>query len=101
MKRITAIGLLLVVSGATPAWAHPGWGIVVDRGGRVFYTDLANVWVVETDGARRVAVPGVHSHELMLDRDGNLWGVHLWYQPPSPSDSREHWWTRVWERTPD
>jgi hypothetical protein len=101
MKRIAAIVVLLVASGATRAWAHPGWGIVVDRGGRVFYTDLANVWLVETDGTRRVVVPGVHSHELMLDGDGNLWGVHLWYQPPTPSDSREHWWTRVWKRTPD
>lgn len=37
--------------------AHPGWGIVLDRQGNVFYTDLENVWRIDASGRKTIAVP--------------------------------------------
>jgi hypothetical protein len=60
---LTAFGLLWGT-----AAAHPGIGIVMDSRGNVFYTDLSHVWKVEPGGAKSIAVRGVHTHELYIDR---------------------------------
>ena len=70
--------LLFLLAAAAGALAHPGWGIVVDSKGNVFYTDLAQVWKVEPSGRRSVAVPRVHTHELYLDAHDHLFGERLW-----------------------
>jgi hypothetical protein len=88
---------LLTAGGAAPLLAHPGVGIVMDSRGNVFYTDLARVWRIAPDGARTVAVPNVHTHELCLDAQGNLYGEHLWYE----GESTNRWGHRVWRRSPD
>ena len=62
------------------AQAHPGVGIVQNSRGTVFYTDLKQVWKITPNGEKSVAVPNVHSHELCLDADDNLYGEHLWYE---------------------
>ena len=80
---------------AARASAHPGWGLVVDSRGNVFYTDLAQVWKVEPSGRKSVAVPHVHTHALYLDADDNLFGEHLWYVAEG-----EQWWRRVWKLSP-
>ena len=82
MTRLaTLLGSLAVLAlAATPLSAHPGIGIVVDSRGNVFYTDLKQVWRIAPDGTRSVAVPGVHTHELYLDAQDNLFGQHLWYE---------------------
>ena len=85
-----------LVSGA-PAEAHPGVGIVRDARGNVFYTDLARVWKIAPDGKKSVAVPRVHTHELVLDAAGNLYGEHLWYE----GDATKKWGHRVWRLAPD
>jgi streptogramin lyase len=90
VKLVTALVLLL--GGATAALAHPGVGIVMDRGGNVFYTDLAQIWRIAPDGTRSVAVPNVHSHELFLDPKGTLHGEHLW-------NVGERWLTYEWRLT--
>jgi len=77
---------------AAPAIAHPGVGIVMDRLGNVFYTDLAQVWKIAPDGRKTVAVRGVHTHELCLDAEGNLYGEHLWYE----GERTDRWGHRVW-----
>src|SRR5262245_47773116 len=87
----------LVFLAATAAIAHPGVGIVEDGAGNVFYTDLAKVWRIAPDGSRSVAVPGVHTHELCIDADGNLYGEHLWYE----GDATKTWGHRVWKRAGD
>jgi hypothetical protein len=72
MLGLSAFGLLC----ATAA-AHPGIGIVMDSRGNVFYTDLSHVWKIAPRGAKSIAVRGVHTHELYIDREDNLYGEHL------------------------
>jgi hypothetical protein len=93
----TILALLLVMISPAAAWAHPGWGIVQDSKGNVYFTDTRLVWKVSTDGRMSVAVPNVHTHELCIDAADNLYGEHLWYvggaSPP--------WKHRVWHLRPD
>lgn len=80
---------------AAAAFAHPGWGIVRDAQGNTFFTDLKQVWKLAPDGALTVAVPHVHTHELVLDARGNLYGENLSYEPP------DKWHNYFWQRSPD
>lgn len=89
--RSRVIFFVLLLGAAGRALAHPGWGIVVDRGGNVLYTDLEQVWRIGTDGTRTVVVSGVHSHELYLDPAGVLHGEHLRYDNRSSSWGHYLW----------
>jgi hypothetical protein len=95
LRRFLLVVLLLGT--CAPLVAHPGVGIVMDRDGNVFYTDLERVWMIAPDGKKSVAVPNVHTHELGLDAAGNLYGEHLWYE----GDATKQWGHRVWQRTPE
>lgn len=66
--------------------------LVLDGHGNVYYTDLKQVWRIAPDGSRRVVVPGVHTHELCLDAEGNLYGEHIWYE----GERTNRWGHRVW-----
>ena len=93
---------LLVVAFLLPAVfrtasAHPGVGIVLDRKGNVFYTDLKQVWKISPDGRKAVAVRNVHTHELYIDNFDNLYGEHLRYE----GGSTDRWWHRVWKLSHD
>ena len=79
------------------AAAHPGVGIVMDSRGSVFYTDLSHVWKIAPGGAKSIAVRGVHTHELYIDREDNLYGEHLWYE----GDRTKKWGHRVWKLAAD
>jgi hypothetical protein len=94
---ITTVALAVLPSGAAPLFAHPGVGIVMDARGNVYYTDLARVWKIGSDGRKSVVVPNVHTHELALDSKGNLYGEHLWYE----GEATDQWGYRVWRRAPD
>lgn len=94
IKTILAACLLLLAA-AVPARAHPGVGIVIDRRGTVFYTDLQHVWMIAPNGRKSIAVRDVHTHELGLDADGSLVGEDSEYLG---GDRYRH---RVWRRTPD
>jgi hypothetical protein len=94
MKTILAACLLLLAA-AMPARAHPGVGIVMDRQGNVFYTDLQHVWRIAPNGGRSIAVRDVHTHELALDAAGNLLGED------SEFLGGDRWRHRVWRRAPD
>src|ERR1700752_659884 len=87
----------VVVVWCPPAPAHPGVGIVQDSRGNVFFTDLKQVWKITADGRKSVAVPNVHSHELCIDAEDNLFGEHLWYE----GDATKKWGHRVWRLTKD
>jgi sugar lactone lactonase YvrE len=78
------------------ASAHPGTGIVVDRSGRIYFTDLAQIWKLESGGRLSVAVPSVHTHELFIDREGDVFGENLTYE-----SRRDRWWTNAWKLAPD
>ena len=82
---------------ATSAVAHPGVGIVADSRGNIFYTDLHDVWRIATTGARSIVVANVHTHELSIDANDNLYGEHVWYN----GEALDTWGSRVWRRSPD
>jgi hypothetical protein len=82
---------------ATTAAAHPGTSIVQDSCGNVFYTDLVHVWKITPDGKKSIAVRSVHSHELYLDKQDNLYGEHLWYE----GDATKKFSHRLWCLKPD
>ncbi len=92
MKRLLLIAML-----ALSAHAHPGVGIVIDSRGNLFYTDLEQVWRIAANGATGIAAPNVHTHELYLDAQDNLYGEHLWYN----GETLKTWGSRVWKRSPD
>lgn len=93
-KWLLLVGFLLL---SVSAAAHPGVGIVMDSRGNVYYTDLKQVWRISPDGKRTVAVPHVHTHELYLDANDNLFGEHLWYE----GDATRKWGHRIWRLSPD
>ena len=90
MKKLLLAAVLLLL--AAPAWGHPGVGIVMDSHGNIYYTDLKQVWKISPDGKKSVAVPSVHTHELYLDADDNLYGEHLWYE----GEATDKWGHYVW-----
>ncbi len=58
--------------------AHPGIGIVKDSKGNIYYTDLEQVWKI-TNGKKVVIVPHVHTHELYIDKNDQLYGEGGYY----------------------
>jgi hypothetical protein len=74
MSKFLFILLLLPLTG----YAHPGVGIVKDSKGNIYYTDLKQVWKI-TNGKRAVVVPDVHTHELYIDVNDNLFGEGGYY----------------------
>jgi sugar lactone lactonase YvrE len=85
----SAVGSIILLLAAAPAEAHPGVGIVQDQSGSVFFTDLRQVWRITADGQMSVWVPDVHTHELCLDAEDNLYGEHVW-------GAAGGWRHRVW-----
>lgn len=74
--------------------AHPSVSIVVDSTGTIYYSDLFRVWMIMPDGARAVAVDGVHTHELWIGPDGNVWGDDV-------QNVGEQYRHRIWKRLAD
>lgn len=91
MNRILIICFCYIFS-LTAVWAHPGIGIVMDSKGNVFYTDLTHVWKIQPNGDRSIAVKNVHTHELYLDEQDNLYGEHEWYK----GEATDKWGNYVW-----
>jgi hypothetical protein len=93
MKTIIAVGILALVT-ALPIFAHPGIGIVTNSKGEIFYTDTEHVWKISPDGkSKKVVVPNVHTHELYMDSQDNLYGEHLWYE----GEASDKWGHYVWK----
>ena len=81
------------------AQAHPANGIVVDRSGNVYFSDLETVWKLDANGKKTVFRPGVsgrHVHELSIDEEGNVYGADISYNPAT-----KRWPSDVWKMTPD
>ena len=95
MKHILPVLSLILISYFGNA--HPGVGIVKDSRGNIFYTDLKQVWKIGPDGSRSIAVPRVHTHELYLDQQDNLYGEHLWFN----GEQINTWGRYVWRLHPD
>ena len=88
MPWLTISSLILLSTGPA-AEGHPGVGIVQDSRGNIFFTDLKQIWKITPDHKLTVAVPDVHTHELCLDAEDNLYGEHLWGEGGG-------WRHRVW-----
>lgn len=74
MKKL--IFLLLLFPGV--AQTHPGVGIVKDSKGNIFYTDLQNVYKLG-NGIKTIAVANVHTHELFINKQDELFGAGGYY----------------------
>src|SRR5829696_1534278 len=90
MKQILISGFLFLIS--FKMIAHPGIGIVKDSKGNIYYTDLKQVWKIASNGSKTAVVPGVHTHELYIDGQDNLYGEHLWYN----GESKDTWGHYAW-----
>ena len=92
--------LIITAYSMTTVWeikAHPGIGIVIDSQGTVYYTDLVNVWKITPDGMHMIAVRDVHTHELHIDDEDNLYGEHVWYE----GEATDKWGHYIWCLTSD
>jgi len=77
----------------TVSFAHPGIGIVKDSKGFIYYTDLKNVYQVDPKTMKEhIVVHDVHTHELFMDNNDNLFGEHLWYN----GEKLDTWGHYVW-----
>jgi hypothetical protein len=79
------------------AKGHPASGIVVDRAGNIYFSDLETVWKLDASGKLSVfrpGVPGRHVHELSIDEQDNIYGADISYVS-------EKWISDVWRMTPE
>lgn len=92
MKRLGFIFILFFLFHRSEA--HPSVGIVKNSKGEIFYTDTERVWKISADGkTKKVVVPNVHTHELFMDTQDNLYGEHLWYE----GEKTDKWGHFVWK----
>lgn len=92
--------LALCVLLAASAQAHPASGIVVDRKGQLFFSDLETVWKIDAGGRLTVfreGVRGRHVHELTIDAEDNIYGADVSYDS---STNPPRWISSVWKMTP-
>jgi hypothetical protein len=91
VRRVVAVFAAALI--ATPAAAHDGWGIVVDRAGRIYFVDIPtnSVWRIVPGGRPERWISGVHSHALALDATDRVYGVHVHFTEPIRA---------VWRRAP-
>lgn len=72
------LGLMVLAGGlafAPGARAHAGFGMVVDKQGRVIFLDStrSRVWRIESDGKLTELASGKHGNTLAQDTHGNLY----------------------------
>lgn len=71
---VTVLTSVLGLMGSTPALAHPGSGIVVDRQGRVFFTDTGQgIWMTDERG-KVSSHEGPAYHWMAIDLDNRFAG---------------------------
>lgn len=74
-------------------YGHPGIGIVKDSKGFIYYTDLKNVWKIDPKTMKQnIVVQNVHTHELYMDANDDLYGEHIWYN----GEQLNTWGHYVW-----
>jgi sugar lactone lactonase YvrE len=56
--------------------AHPTWGIVVDRQGQVYFSDLKTIWKIDVQNKLSIfrTEGEKHTHALNIDEAGNVYG---------------------------
>jgi sugar lactone lactonase YvrE len=103
MKLRFALTILVVVGQwiffPATTQAHPASGIVVDRTGNIYFSDLETIWKFDTHGKLTVfrkGERGRHVHELAIDEQDNLYGADVSYNPATKG-----WISDVWKMTPE
>jgi sugar lactone lactonase YvrE len=100
MKVINALlALSVALLFSSHAAAHPATGIVVDRAGNVYFSDLETIWKLDSKGTKtvfRAGGSGRHVHELAIDEAGNIYGADLSYNPANKT-----WPSAIWKMTPE
>lgn len=94
---LAVFGLSILFPATTQA--HPASGIVVDRAGNIFFSDLETIWKFDTNGKLTVfrkGERGRHVHELAIDEQDNVYGADVSYNPAT-----EGWISDVWKMTPE
>jgi sugar lactone lactonase YvrE len=63
--------------GAENVRAHEGWGIVVDRQGQIYFSDIPTntIWRITREGKLEAFLSNKHSHALVLGEDGSIYGT--------------------------
>lgn len=82
----------------TRTQAHPASGVVVDRSGNIYFSDLETVWKLDAGSnltVFRAGMHGRHVHELSIDEQDNIYGADISYNP-----STKGWISDVWKMTP-
>lgn len=70
--------------------AHPAWAIVADDKNQIYVSDLEKIWKI--DAQNRVSVFSErHTHEMAIDRSGNLLGEDLHYEPATQKFTSALW----------
>lgn len=96
-KRFRILSLLLVIAsvlGTSSASAHEGWGIVVNASGEIYVGDIPAdvIWKISKEGKVEKVAERKHSHALVLDSAGNVYGTNPHFTLPIRT---------VWRLTPD
>ena len=103
MKLTLKFGLALLAiivlgfSFPATAGAHPASGIVLDRAGNIYFSDLETIWKIDANGKLSVFRPGVsgrHVHELAIDEHDNIYGADISYLS-------QRWISDIWKMTPE
>jgi hypothetical protein len=84
-KTICIVLATLILFLSHDATAHPATGIVIDRAGNIFFSELETIWKVDTSGQLsvfRAGVSGRHVHELAIDGQDNIYGADYSYEAP-------------------
>lgn len=95
-KTIFIVLATLVLFLSHDATAHPATGIVLDRAGNIFFSDLETIWKVDTSGRLsvfRAGVSGRHVHELAIDEQDNIYGADFSYES-------QKFINDIWKMTP-
>ena len=99
LTRAAALSVLAVCAVfVSDASAHPGWGILLDRQGQIYFGDVQTNTIWKINGQHRLEpiITGKHSHSLFLDEAGNLFGEHVYYD-----NDGSRWISSIWKLTSD
>lgn len=89
---VSAAAVSIFLSINTPA--HPAWGIVVDRQGHVYFSDLETIWKIDRQGTVSVfrqGVRGRHVHDITIDAEDYIYGLDNTYDPQTETFPRSIW----------
>jgi sugar lactone lactonase YvrE len=98
-KRLISAAALMAMhcfGMAGVAKAHPGWGVVFDEQGGIYFSDVQTntIWRIRDAGHVEAVVTGKHSHSLYMDEDGSLHGEHVSYDA-----TNQRWISSTWTLT--